>query len=223
MATIKIIDVIAQAETIIQDKTNTRWAKAEWLNWFDGAVLAVIGLRPDANIANTVFNTIGGSALQTLPADGLKLINVINNDITGKQIRRIDKRMLDDQVDAWYATVGNNVDHYVYDDRDPKSFWIYPTPASAHAMRIIYAQAPTATVIADFESDTQVLPIDDSYMNPILDFMMYRAYSKDADYASNAQRAQGHLQVFQMALGAKTQSDAGISASNSRKGVVANG
>lgn len=223
MATIKIIDVIAQAETIIQDKTNTRWPKSEWLDWFNGAVLAVIGLRPDASIANKALNTVGGSSLQTLEGDGLKLIDVIRNEVSGKQIRRIDKRMLDDQVDAWYSKTGNDIDHYVYDDRDPKSFWIYPTPATPHSIRVIYAQAPTASVIANFESDTQVLPIDDSYMNPILDFMMYRAYSKDADYASNAQRAQGHLQVFQMALGAKTQSDAGISASNSRKGIVANG
>ena len=77
--------------------------------------------------------------------------------------------------------------------------------------------------IADYVTDVQALPLDDSYMNPLLDFMLYRAYSKDADYAQNAQRAMGHLEVFQMALGAKTQSDAGISATNSRKGIVANG
>lgn len=223
MTTIKVVDVIAQAETIIQDKTNTRWPKQEWLDWFNGAVLAVIGLRPDANIANELFSTTANTALQALPAEGLKLINVINNDATGKQIRRIDKRMLDDQVDNWYAETGSDIDHYVYDDRDPKNFWVYPSTVVPHSIRIIYSKAPEAITIADFAADVQVLPVDDSYMNPILDFMMYRAYSKDADYAQNAQRAQSHLQVFQLALGAKTQSDAGISASNSRKGVVANG
>ena len=125
MATIKIIDLIAQAETIIQDKTNTRWAKSEWLDWFNGAVLAIVGLRPDANVANEIFSTIGGSCLQVIPIDGLRLINVINNDTSGRQIRRIDKRMLDDQVDNWYSEVGTEIAHYVYDDRDPKTFWIY--------------------------------------------------------------------------------------------------
>jgi len=221
MATIKIIDVISQAETIIQDKTNTRWPKDEWLNWFNGAVLAVVGLRPDANISNTSFPLVAGKSLQVLPADGLKLINVLNNEATGKQIRRIDKRMLDDQVDNWYKTVANEVDHFVYDDRDPKHFWVYPHTSNPVNVRIVYSKAPSSITIANFLTDVQVLPIDDSYMNPLLDFMMYRAYSKDADYAENAQRAQGHLQTFQLALGAKTQGDNGISASNSR--ITANG
>jgi len=223
MATIKIVDVISQAETIIQDKTNTRWPKQEWLDWFNGAVLAVIGLRPDANIANEAFTLTANTALQSIPAEGLKLINVLFNATSGRQIRRIDKRMLDDQVDNWYAATGNDVDHYVYDDRDPKTFWVYPSMTAAHDVQIIYSKAPAAIVVADFGTDVQVLPIDDSYMNPILDFMLYRAYSKDSDYAQNAQRAESHLRAFQLALGAKTESDAGISASNSRKGVVANG
>ncbi|MBO9492078.1 hypothetical protein J7384_17080 [Endozoicomonas sp. G2_1] len=223
MATIKIVDVISQAETIIQDKTNTRWPKQEWLDWFNGAVLAVIGLRPDANIANEEYDTTGGQSLQTLPASGLRLINVVYNVGTGKQIRRIEKRMLDDQVDNWYNASGSDVDHYVYDDRDPKSFWIYPTPASSHKLRIIYSEAPSSITISNFTTDTQVLPIDDSYMNPILDHMLYRAYSKDADYAENASRAAQHMQAFQVALGAKTEGDTGISASNNRAGIIANG
>lgn len=225
MATIKIVDVIAQAETIIQDKTNTRWPKQEWLDWFNGAVLAVIGLRPDANIGNSAVTLDPDTAMQSIPPDGLKLINVLCNVDTGNQIRRIDKRMLDDQVDNWYTQTGSDVEHYVYDDRDPKTFWVYPNVTGTHNVRIIYSRAPEKVEINDdsFDGNQTVLPIDDSYMNPILDFMLYRAYSKDADYANNAQRAIGHLEAFRMALGEKTQSDAGISASNSRKGVVANG
>jgi hypothetical protein len=42
----------------------------------------------------------------------------------------------------------------------------------------------------------------------MLDYMLYRAYSKDAEYAANAQRAVAHFQAFQNALGVKSQTEA---------------
>ncbi|MDO8312640.1 MAG: hypothetical protein Q7T25_11940, partial [Sideroxyarcus sp.] len=45
------------------------------------------------------------------------------------------------------------------------------------------------------------------YGNGILDYVLYRAYSKDADYAANAQRAVGYYQVFAAALGIKDAAD----------------
>lgn len=53
------------------------------------------------------------------------------------------------------------------------------------------------------------IKLDDIYANAILDYVLYRAYSKDAEYAANASRAALHYQAFTAALGAKTQVDAG--------------
>lgn len=53
------------------------------------------------------------------------------------------------------------------------------------------------------------IKLDDIYANVILDYILYRAYSKDAEYAANATRASLHYQAFTSALGAKTQVDAG--------------
>ncbi|MCK7581011.1 MAG: hypothetical protein MZV65_38935 [Chromatiales bacterium] len=51
------------------------------------------------------------------------------------------------------------------------------------------------------------IKLDDIYANAILDYVLYRAYSKDAEYAANAQRAALHYQAFTNALGVKTQVD----------------
>ena len=48
--------------------------------------------------------------------------------------------------------------------------------------------------------------------------MLYRAYSKDAEYAENAQRAQNHLQIFESALGMITQADMAASANGQGMG-----
>jgi len=43
--------------------------------------------------------------------------------------------------------------------------------------------------------------IDDIYANALVDYMLYRAYSKDAEYAGNAQRAVAHYTAFSNSLG----------------------
>lgn len=216
MATIKVVDVIGRAERIIQDTTNTRWPKQEWLDWYNDANLAVVNIRPDAHVVNGVLNLAPNSSKQTIDSDGLKLIDVLANTSSGKVIRKIDRRQLDDQVESWHKTTGTDVQHYMYDDRDPKNFYIFPQPSTAHDVNYIYATAPVQVVIANFETDTQIMTLDDSYLNVILDFMLSRAYSKDADYAENSQRSQMHLNQFLQALGAKTEADMAVSPSNKK-------
>ncbi|HDK8696501.1 TPA: hypothetical protein PVA50_004840, partial [Aeromonas hydrophila] len=53
---------------------------------------------------------------------------------------------------------------------------------------------------------------DDIYINPIIDFMLYRCFSKDAEYAANSNRAAGHYNAFLQQLGEKTQADANMEA-----------
>ena len=213
MATVKIVSLISRAATLVQDTTGTRWPKAELLNWYNDAVLAVVGLRPDAHVRNESFPCEAGTK-QTIPVTGLKLINVRRNLGGNKSvIRKIPEQQLNDQVPDWHdpANSGTFAMHYVYDDRDPKTFYLYPGVPAAHPIEIVYSVAPAAAVIANFDTDTQVIALDDIYANPILDFMLYRAYSKDANYTANAGRAQMHYQAFAEALGAKTQADMGVS------------
>lgn len=211
MATIKVVDVIRRAERIIQDTTNTRWPKSEWLDWYNDANLAVVNIRPDAHVVNGVISLTPDSSKQTIESDGLKLIDVLSNTSSGKVIRKIERRQLDDQVEGWHKTAGTDVQHYVYDDRDPKNFYIFPQPSVAHDVNYIYATAPVQVTISDFDTDSQIMNLDDSYLNVILDFMLSRAYSKDADYAENAQRSQMHLNQFLQALGSKTKADLAVS------------
>ena len=211
MSTTKIVDLISRAETITQDKTSVRWPKSEWLTWYNDAILFVVNRRPDKAVKNESFTVDETDSKQALPSDALSLFAVVRNVDSGKPIRALSREVLDDQYSDWHEHTATNIDHYVYDPRDPTSFYVYPRPAaSGHEIEIMYPFAPEAVVIADFDTDTQTISIDDSFVNPILDFMLYRAYSKDANYAENGQRALGSLQAAEASLGAKTQTDASV-------------
>lgn len=210
MATTLVRDAILRAETILQDTTNTRWSKEELLNWLNDAQLAIVNRRPDTYVKNTEFVCEKGTK-QALPSDGLRLMRVLRN-VGGKPIRMIDINILDDQVEDWH----NEVDaaachHYCYELTDPKTFYLYPAPAAAVKVDIVYSLAPPAITISNWATDTTTITLDDSYLNAIVDWIVYRAYSKDADYAQNVNRASMHLDAFRMSIGEKTQSDTGVS------------
>lgn len=208
MATTRVVHVLNDAQTIIQDKTGVRWPLTELLGWFNLAQLAVVAARPDACARNEPFPAQLGTK-QTLPAEGLRLIDIPRNESgTMKPVRRIEKKVLDDQLD-WHdpSSPSQVVQHYVYDDRDPKTFYLFPAPAAGVQVLLVYSVAPAAIEIANFDTDLTVMALDDVYRPPILDYILYRAYSKDAEYAGNANRAMGALQAFNNALGVKMSAD----------------
>ena len=73
-------------------------------------------------------------------------------------------------------------------------------------IEVIYSTAPADITY----SSTAVITLDDIYANAILDYMLYRAYQKDSEYAGNAERSMMHYQSFANALGIKSRADAAI-------------
>ena len=207
MSTRKVIDAIAQVRTTLVDTTGTRWPDLELLNGYNNAVLAVVNLRPDASTKNISFTTEAGKSKQVLPSDGLRWMDIVYDVASGNPIRKTDHTTLDDQIPNWHNSVGNRVTNWVFDERDPKTAYVYPQPADAVEIQIIYSVAPSAVNITDFENDTTTISIDDSYFNAIKEYMLYEAYSKDADYASNASRAAAHYNKFERTLGNKSGVD----------------
>lgn len=219
MATTKIVDLIKRAEIITQDKTSVRWPKEEWLTWYNDAILFVVNRRPDKAVKNADFALDITNSKQELPSDALSLFTVTRNITSGKPVRQLSRNQLDDQYNDWHSHTSDNVDHYIYDERDPTHFYVYPRPVTAgHLIEVVYPFAPEAIEITEFDTDITVIGIDDSFVNSIIDFMLYRAYSKDADYSSNGQRAMNSLQAAESGLGLKTQVDATVLKKENRNG-----
>ena len=131
-----------------------------------------------------------------------------NASPTTKTIQNIQKKVLDDTVSDWYGTTGNFVEYYVYDERDPKHFYVYPHPSGGgHKADIVFSFAPDKINIPNFSTSTTVIGLDDIYANAIFDYMLYRAYQKDTESASDLNRATLFLQSFQNSMGIKSQAD----------------
>tara|TARA_R100000388_G_scaffold90202_1_gene71446 strand:+ start:522 stop:1199 length:678 start_codon:yes stop_codon:yes gene_type:complete len=209
MPTTKVVDVIDRASIILQDATSVRFPQAELLKFFNDAQKEVVLHRPDASMVNTTFACATGSK-QTLPAAALRLVDVVRNT-GGQSVTQVDRKILDETLPNWHETAAGTegIQHFIYDPADPKNFYIYPKGASGtHSLEIVYSSVPSEISVSNFATDTQVISIDDVYANCLLDYVLYRSYQKDSEYAGNAQRAAMHYQSFSNALGIKTQADA---------------
>lgn len=209
MPTITTQTVIDDVNTILNDVLKARWPEAELIRYLNHAQLAIVARRPDASVLTTTFSC-AAAAKQTLPATALRLIDVLANRATGAAITLIDADVLNEQIPNW-RDAGSpvaKVEHYVYDDRNPKVFYTYPVPTGGLELDVVYSVAPTEA------TGGGTITIDDIYLNPIVDYMLYRCYQKDTENPANAARAGSHYSAFLRALGDKTQTDAAASPNN---------
>jgi hypothetical protein len=200
--------IIRRAVETLQDTTSVRWPVNELVRYLNDGQREVVLYRPDSMVTNSTITCVAGTK-QSLPANGAKLIEVIRNAAATsdkKAVRMINREILDAQTSGWHNITGSvNVLHFMYDPRDPKVFYVYPPATTLAQLDIVYSAYPTdITEPADGALYTAVsgnISLPDIYGNVLLDYMLYRAYTKDSTYAGNASRAQVHYAAFANALG----------------------
>ena len=204
----KVSDILDRAGRLLSDPTHVRWAEDELIDYINDAQKQIVLLRPDANSRNESFKLVAGSR-QMIPASGLQLLRIIRNmgengSTPGRVVYPTLRSALDAETPDWHTRTGAAVQHYIYDpDIDRKVFYVYPSVSGSWHVEISYSSTPV-----DVTGATDTLELNDQYINPIIDWVLYRAWAKDAEYAGNVQRAQMHEQSFYQQLGVKAESSA---------------
>jgi len=209
-------NLLSRVEGTLQDTSNVRWTEAELLNYINDAQREIANVQPGATALHANVQLVTGTK-QAIPSDGLKLINVIRNmsDASGgatgsRAIRLVSWDILDTQNPDWHdptvtgdATHGTTPKHFLFDENDPLNYYIYPGIAGNAYVEIVYSQRPT-----DLANTSATIAVPDNYSNAIIDYTLFRAFSKDAEFAGNAQRAATHYQLFSVSVQGKAQIDA---------------
>jgi hypothetical protein len=213
--TVSVQSVIDRVQTVLQDTTGVRWpVTSELVLWINDAQREIALLKPDASAANETVTLVTGTK-QSIPTGGNRLLRVVRNMSaasggSGKRsVRLVDREVLDAQTPDWHdPTVGGDaehgtvVKHYLYDEANPRNFYVYPGVSGNAYLEIIYSANPS-TVAEDDD-----LSIPDIFANAVMNYVLYMAYMKDAEFAGNSQRASQHWQLFSTSVAGKGQIDA---------------
>lgn len=191
----------------LQDTTSVRWPIAELVRYLNDGQREIVMYRPDAMVTNAARSLSAGSR-QTLPVNGTKLIDVVRNTSGNRRaVRLVSREILDAQSPNWHNLTGvTEIVHYMFDPRDPTTFYVYPPAAAAGAsVDLVYSAMPTditePAAGSDYTAVTGNISVPDTYGNALQDYILYRAYSKDAAYAGNDARAAARYAAFANALG----------------------
>lgn len=202
MGTVTVQSIVDKAEILLQDTTNVRWSASELLDWLNDGQREVVLHKPEASAKNIAVALTANSTKQTIPSDGVSFIrltrNMGANGLTpGRAIRIVSREVLDAGVPDWHSeAAAGHIKHYTFDPLDPKTFYCYPkAPATAHYVEMVYSAAPANASL------NGAISIDDIYSNALLDYVMFRAYSKDAEYAQNGQLAVAYYTSFANSVG----------------------
>lgn len=209
--TISAQSIIQRCVITLQDTTSIRWPVDELVRYLNDAQREVVVYRPDATVTNATVNLVAGTR-QTLPSGGAKLLEIIRNNSSASKraVRMVNREILDAQIPGWHALTGAlEVVHFMYDPRDPLVYYVYPPAAVSGEdnarLDIVYSKYPTDVTVpsagATYTDVTGNIALPDIYANALADYILFRAYSKDSEYAGNAARATAHYGAFANALG----------------------
>lgn len=184
-----VSQVLNRATTLLQDAGMVRWTEAELLGWLNDGQRELVKLKKDAKVKTADYQLVSG-ARQAVPQDCVLVLEIPQNT-NGNVVLRCDKKAMDGFAPGWLNKPTASVVKNWMDDPDPRMFYVYPaqneTPAS---VVLVYSAYPATVGIND--------PIDvlDIYADNLVNFVLYRAFSKDAEFGGDASRAVAYYQAF---------------------------
>jgi hypothetical protein len=190
--------VISRASTLLLDVTGIRWPATELLIYLCDGQREAASIKPNIYVKFATPMLAPGPR-QSMPADARELRAIARN-VNGAAIRPVSRDLMDAHIPNWYAAQAKStVQHTMYTDMEPLAFYVFP-PQPATGMGSV--EMSYYAIPADIGLNDALL-IPDTYIGALVDYILYRAFSKDSEYAANAEVAQGYLTSFTESLAGK--------------------
>lgn len=210
--------IIRKAASTLKDVKGTRWPAPELVQYLNDAQRAIVARRPDATAVTEEVQLVAGPR-QTLPSAAATLIDLPRNAAGRKrQITRVDQRILDATSPAWYSGApSEEIKHFMHDPRDPRVYLVFPPARAVAKVELQYAARPADVATPAGPTSAFVAgqcALDEEWADAIYHFILYRAYTKDAEFGANAAMATSQLGLFKAELGEPLQSSAVVAATS---------
>lgn len=205
---IPVQDIFDRVTDLLLDKDRgddeARWINEELIRWINDSRMAIITRRPQAGAVIEPHTLLAGT-LQAIPEDSVTFLDAIRNlgmdgQTPGRSIRRTDRQNLDDDDLYWHkAKASKEISQFTFDDRVPRRFYVYPPAIAGTQIEISYAKNPPPV-----EGLNDDLDFSQEYIDAVVNYVCYRAKSKDSEFA-NAAEAAAYYSSFNDALGMTQQ------------------
>lgn len=188
--------------TTLLDTANYTWSLTELLEYLTEGLQATAALKPNSYITEVPFTPVAGTN-QTLPADGVLLIDIQRNT-GGRIVTQVDKELLDESTRFWpNSTPSAIAQHFTYDPRNPLNFVLFPPSTGTGAsLDLVYAAVPPTVTTSG-----QTINLVAAYVPALIDYVLSRAYAKNSK-RQDLSKAQTYLGQWAQKMGGKATAEA---------------
>lgn len=225
--TIPAKSIIQRIVRDLNDETSIRWTVPDLVRYFNDGQREIATLRPDSMSTRITHSLVAG-AKQSIPANGTKLIDINSNAAGNKgAVTKVSDALLSTQVRGWRNLPGTNeILHYIYDDREPKTFEVFPPALSTAALDLEYSALPgDIPEPADgvtFAAVTGNFAMGALFANALQHYILFRCYSKDTEYTANPELAQAYQQRYANDLGIEIKATSAFGPTQAKQSAIAN-
>lgn len=156
---------------------------------------------------------------------GIQLLDVVRNmgadGLTpGKSIRVVQREILDSQTRNWHQITGPAVDQFTFDPATPRYFYVTPGVVGNVWVELAYTAQPTritapatpGTELYRYDgANNTLLSLPDEFIDDIVNYVVARAYMKNAQFAGDGGKASTFISMFTGSLNAKVAALTGTS------------
>ena len=196
--TLAVSVVLDRVSTTLLDSSRRAWLLPELLDYLNATQRAIVQVKADAftKLAN---HSLAAGVDQTLPADGLSVINVYRNVASKKACKQVGLDIMNSGNPNWPAdTPKLDVREWISDQRDPRRFMVSPPNTGAGVVALLYGATPAVVTAA---SDNISLP--DSYDSALWAGVLSMAYAKQST-TYDPQKAGAYMQMMLAFVTGKT-------------------
>ena len=216
-----------KARKVLQDEDGIRWPLPELRLWLNDALREIALFKPSA-VSRSVVMPLTRGTFQKIDPTFSRVLRATRNIKSfdpdnsgapregGRIVRTVDREIMDTYYPDWHdervQRFAKDVQSVIFDQIEPTAFYVYPGNDGTGFLEVTLARIPAdvpapTNAANELTSYPGAVDIDAIYANALLDYVLYRAYSKDADFAGNAQRAAAHYSQFSSAIGASIGTD----------------
>lgn len=224
----KVKDILDRVTTLYNDREYIRVPESHYFKFLDDALNQLVLVRPDCHVKTSVVQLNKGTR-QTLPKDGCALIEIymnkkkvvdkITNEISYSNyypIAHVERTDLD-YFSNWQTYNSDNSKDYItefaYEQKSPRVFWVAPYVGDSEVyveMDYSYSFPSIAALPQDLDgtwksTENTTIDIQDIWMGPICNYMLYLLYSTDSTSQLDRQIAQSYLQAFYQSVSMEYQ------------------
>ena len=208
-----IVDKVLQdAAELLNDPNHERWTYANLVEWVNAGCVAACEIKPTLYVVKDELPLVEG-AVQTLGDEHTLLVRALYTKLNGsvggggpgpgpsgslgKTPLAADLATVTTVDPYWMtATPDDEIDEIMYDPQTPRTFYVSP-PQPSSGVNYLYAEVAT---VPPFKLPNEEIPIPHIYAPALVDYVLWRAYSMDAEHASQDGRAAVHYNTFKAAI-----------------------